>query len=714
MNTLLQSERRSNQNESGKTEISQLIGSFPATVSNRPESFSKAWIAIQLLSLRAFARSTKKSFLRAIFNKSEKIYGRFFDSEIVGRAHFSMPVGEVYPPIENIEVNLLGRTRWGAVRRLGGGFSRKDGSFSVAFDLVYARSWRMKLLWLEFYEPGPVQYTGDTVHRTRICRKRVVILKEDVIGLGYSVGEIRIKYWEYRVNSPIARVAEWKSKRHAPERFTSARTKVLTAQLVTAEFTKRKHLQIIRTKPGTLTLDQIQADYPENLTSRIEKQFPGKTRTDEWFGERMMNGVFAADFDKDPTDYDAYWIHHHWNSYDKTQNYAMPDVDIRFSLNKAGIPIPQAITLTGPLNVSELNQTTRRTFTPDDGANWLAAKRIARVSASLRSELVHHFAGTHLNTEQYSVAAHRHLRFNPIGLLLYPHLKEVTLINHVADRILINDGYISQASALTPKGIDQVVRQTMGTLDWKGWLPVKPISEVHTYAKAANLYWEILQDFAVDFIQENIDGIKTYWHEIFSFSETLVTHSADFFLCKYLQKELLYSNQVVKPDAYWYQQSNRMDLTLKCPYPHDTAIPKALSSITQAQEGYQVTDTDWQNLHQACCYIIFQATFGHYWANAWQYDDIGEFRFNGLGLRFGDGPDGILAPESDDGIAPDPAVATGMMWFGTMLSHTGYGYITKNEEGDIHPKLIKALENNRDAFSALGVSIDKIPSRTNI
>jgi hypothetical protein len=65
-------------------------------------------------------------------------------------------------------------------------------------------------------------------------------------------------------------------------------------------------------------------------------------------------------------------------------------------------------------------------------------------------------------------------------------------------------------------------------------------------------------------------------------------------------------------------------------------------------------------------------------------------------------------------IAPDLTRSTQMMWWSNMLSRTGYGYITKNEDSDINPKLIEALEAKREDFNALGFDIDTIQSRTNI
>jgi hypothetical protein len=80
----------------------------------------------------------------------------------------------------------------------------------------------------------------------------------------------------------------------------------------------------------------------------------------------------------------------------------------------------------------------------------------------------------------------------------------------------------------------------------------------------------------------------------------------------------------------------------------------------------------------------------------------------------GQARDQRLAPESDNDIAPDLTRSTQMLWFTNFLSRTEYGFITRNEERDLDPLLIRLLEEQREEFKALEVDIDAIKSRTNI
>lgn len=651
-----------------------------------------------------------------IYPLRDKIYGDPNpDNLVTGHLTFGSRVADADSPIFNMHLELWARTFWGGYRKLSQGKSDREGKFSLPYDLFYVHRFYIRKVWLAVYQTGYEHFTKDGQHAPEFIEfKRIPISKGDLVGIDYCCRQVQLFYWEYRKDTPLPRVVIKDHDKDAPDKYSPGFDEAIETTFVPIELIKLKHLEMIRMNQG-LTYQQIVADYPENLTVCMEKKQPGITRGDDWFGQRMMNGMYACDFDRDPKNPDLYWVHHHWGSYEKTyHHYAMPDVDMWFKLKEDGLPTPVKITLTGPLTAQEKNEKQKRTFTPADGEKWLAAKRICRVSAGLNAELSHHFAGTHINTEQYAIACSRNLRLNPISGLLKSFLRSVVLVNHTADRILVGNGYITSTCALTPKGIDQVVYNTMGTLDWKGFQPMQPISEAHTYAKASNLFWDIVFEFVSDFIDhpDNKDQILAHWFEIYCFSQDLVNHSVPFFLCNYLQQALLDGKGKIKGGSDWYNQDHRMDLNDD--RPEVDGIKKAVSKITDKMDGEEVTDEDLNHLKQACTYMIYQATFGHTWSNSKQYDDIGEVLYCSLGIRFGDGPDGVMGPESDHSIAPDLTRSTQMMWWSNMLSRTGYGFIMADEDKDVPPDLRKSLEKHRQAFADLDLDIDIIQSRTNI
>lgn len=641
------------------------------------------------------------------------IHGLEKNSQLVGKLYYGQKTIDTDVPIHHMNVEFWCRTWLGSFRRIGRAVSNEQGEFCIPFDVHACRKWYLRGLRLEIYQTGSHKYVdGKLVNNFQLFHK-ISIKKGDLIGLELDLGIIRLFYWEYDPNTPLARVIIKDHDKDAPEKYSDGRLKSIEEQFVPIELIKMKHLDEIALLRNEIDIKKIQADYPLNLTQCMEATVEGITRTDEWFGERFMNGMASSDFDKDPNDPEKYWVHYHWNSYDKSLDYVMPDVDIKFKMRPNGLPLPVEITLTGPLTKHELNERPKRVFTPADGQHWMAAKRLARVSSALYTEIVHHLCITHFNTEQFSIAAHRNLRLNPVTSLIFPHIKEATLVNHTADRILIGTGYISKATALTKKGINQLALQTMGSQDWKNWRPMEPLSENHSFAKISNLFWGVVTAYVNDYIDENRESILRFWHEIYRFSEELVAHSCPYFLCRYLSNMLLDANGNYDADkADWYQDAQKMDHSLERPAMGEER--KSMSFITQTKDPKDVKEEDFDNLKQACSYMIHAASFRHTWSNSKQYDDIGEVLYCSLGLRFGNSEEGALGPETDMSIAPDLTRSTQMMWWSNMLSRTGFGFITKNEDGDISQKFIDALEEKRPEFEALGFEIDTIQSRTNI
>ncbi len=633
------------------------------------------------------------------------------DSRIVGQIVFASERGDG-PPIPNLHLEVWGRTYWFAWRKIAEARTEEDGRFAAPFPLRSARNLSIRSLTVEIQKTTRVYFKDDAPHFHFDLIKAIPVAKSDLIGLDYNLRAIPLDYWLYDPHAVTPRAVV--DGADAPETYSQGRQDALIEQVLPLELTKIKHLEQIELAPGTLTIEQIQADYPENLTVCIEKRLPGYTRGDEWFGERMMNGMNRGSFVPDAERADHYWMRYFgacW--YDINDLYAAPDVAILFRLKADGLPLPVEIHLTGRLSRADHDPFHTRVFRPSDGERWLQAKRVARVAGAFCTEVDEHFAGTHLNVEQYAIAAYRNLRLNPVAGLVLPHLKEVALINHTANTELIH-GYIPTATALTFAGLQQRTRDILGLQDWRGWRPMQAISAAHACAKAEQLFWDVLGDYVDEHFQRHEEGIKSHWAEIKRFSDDLLVHSVPVFLTA--------ARDAPPPDPR-YKELAAERLRYYCrQYGFNPDLPretiggelKTVSRITAASSFEAAAPGDWQNLKDACRYAIMQATFMHTWINEHQYDDLGEVRYSCGGLRFGDKPSGIMAPESDDEIAPDLTRSTQMLWFTNFLSRTEYGFITRNEERDVNPILIRLLEDRREAFKTLGVDIDTIKSRTNI
>jgi hypothetical protein len=670
-------------------------------------------------------RNFYESLMAKLFPRYETIVLSQINSNVIGRLTFS-DKKDYHTPIHHMHLELWAKTRLWQWVKLSEGDTDANGYFDLPFDMsVIHRNRMAKTVRLEIYQTNthkfnehPIEDTAEyRAERLNCLFKTIKISKSDLVGMTYNFGTIPIFYWEYRHDTKLPRVVIKDHDLDAPQKYPQERIDAIAEQFIPIELITQSHISKINAGE-VLTIEEIQADYPENLTVAMEKVKPGITRSDQWFGERMVNGMYASTLDVDPENPNLYWLYYHWSSYDHKPDYAFNDISMKFSINSEGYFMPESITLKGPTKPNDSAQS-KITLTPKDGSKWEAAKRVARVSGGILTEIDKHFTETHVNTEQYAIAAYRNIRRNPIGSVLFPHLRSVVLINHTADSILVSeDGYINRATALTSAGINKRVYDVMGTLDWKNWQPMKPLSSKHRYAHAANLYYNVLVDYINDFFLVHEAEVVAEWHEIYAFSKDLVEHAVEPFLCKHLQKELNVNPKMGKvgnpPD--WYAKENRMDLQMERPLIEDKR--KAVSHITNKPSldinNREEYTSELNALKRACAYIIFNATFSHYWANSKQYDDIGEIRYSSLGIRLGQEPNGILGEENDDSIAPDLTISTQMMWWSNMLSKTSYGHIMLNEQGDISPVLINKLKAKEAEFNALGINIYTIQSETNI
>ncbi len=678
----------------------------------KKRNFLLALIDLVLMAYYFFHDQIKK-FITWLYPRKNTIYGVKKDAYITGKLTFAKRSDES-TPIHNVDLALWARTKLGGWRKLAKGCTTRDGTFNLYFDFFESRKFKYRKFYFEVYQTTHVffdQKTGQPITKDTIF-ERFPIKKSEFSGMGYNLGIIQLFYWEYRTDTPLPRVVIKDHDQDAPEYYSEGRNKAIKEQFIPIELIKEKHLAIIDLNPNLLTIPKIQADYPINLTTAMEKILPYSTRCDYWFGRRIMNAMNCATFQKDEKNKGLYWVKFFGAcNYPTNDEYAFPTVKIQFKIAENGLPLPLKIKTIGPINAYNKDPYQVHEFTPNDGEKWEQAKRVARVTGALSTEADDHFVGTHLNTEQYAIAVRRNIRKNPISTLLLPHLKEVALVNHTADSILIGPGYIPKASAVTEDGIIERAKDTLGANDWKNWKPMIPISDQHTYAKAENIFWEIVDDFVEYFFKKNESLIEKEWYEIYCFSNDLVNNSVPLFLSTVDESTLNVSEKAMNNERMkYFHQRYRLDINL--PRVTINGVVKCISSVTTNKDAPE--EGDMENLKSLCKYAIMMATFMHTYVNEHQYEDIGEVLYCSLGLRFGESKEGIFRPEDDYSISPDVTHSTQMLWFSNLLSRTEYGFITRNEEHDVDPYFCELLKSKTKEFAKLGVQVDNIESRTNI
>lgn len=173
--------------------------------------------------------------------------------------------------------------------------------------MVVHRNRIAKNVRLEIYHTNTHKFNEHPIENTAVFRaerlhslfKTIKIKKADLVGMSYNLGTIPLFYWEYRHDTKVPRVVIKDHDLDAPQKYPQARIDAIVKQFIPVELTTKKHL--LKIKEGKkLTIEDIQADYPENLTVAMEKIKPGITRSDEWFADRMINGMYANTLDKDP------------------------------------------------------------------------------------------------------------------------------------------------------------------------------------------------------------------------------------------------------------------------------------------------------------------------------------------------------------------------------------------------------------------------------
>ena len=669
-------------------------------------------IADILYDLAIIIKIAIKKFIKGLFPKKDIIYGSKKDSSLVGTITFGSKK-DFYKPIHNIYCEFWIR-RWnGRWRKFGEAFTDQEGHFEIPFDLRAARRRGNRKLYLEIYQIKETYFTEEKQGRSLELFKQVPFLKKNLIGMRYSFGRIPLFFWQYRANTSIPRVAIRDHDKDAPQYYTQKRMDALVEQFIPVELTRIKQLAKIKNPRKKISIQEITDGYPMNLTRYLEKQYKGITRSDEYFGIRMMNGMYRGSFLKDKENGNHYWIKFFGiQGYQNNREYALPTAEIKFDLNSLGYPMPIEIHFTGKLNAYEKDPFKKTVYKKEDGADWEAAKRVARVSGAFCCEVDDHLSSTHHVSEQYAVAAYRNLRLSPIADLLFPHLKEVVLINHSADGFLVSE-FIPEVTAITKQGALDRMKDLMGVQDWKNWTPMEAISDVHLCAKTDQLFWSVITDYVDYFFKQNEAEIKTYWYEVYCMSEDVVKHAvpvlySDTDVTTLSEQEKEYNEKRKEYYDFKYCFDRKLERR-----EFDGEI-KTVSTIT-AKENYEAgMEEDWENLKQFCRHAIMTSTYLHSWINGLQYDELGEVLYNCGGLRYGIKREGIIAPEEELSIAPDLTGCANNMWFSSFLSRAKYGFIMNNEENDIHPQLIRLLKENEKAFEALNFDINNVESRTNI
>jgi hypothetical protein len=587
----------------------------------------------------------------------------------IGRLVFASTVDDAEPkPLPFAKVELWDRDFGSPNDYLGEAVTDAVGRFAITYDPSDAGSLDSPDLELRVYD----RYAGQD---------RLLLVFEgdkDVTEKRYDFGDIPVAYYEYHPDIPLPHVLTLTCGREKfdamPQAYEIGR-KMAMAQIASRVLGIRlRHYAISRNG----CLEDIQDDYRGKTTYAPPVGLGPDASDDERFIDKLLNGACPCTFTRD----EAGRLHivRNWDAYAMDGKHYLPNVHAVFDYD-GEVLTPRSITIQARKDDARAPHSPLdepKTWRPgEDG--WAHARHVLDCNNYMHTQVANHLARGHFNVEQFALAAFRNFRSSPLRDLLFPHLKEVMVINVEGERAIFGpEGLITKNGALTEVSLVEAIRDH-ACIDWYGFRPRAPLTTGHHFAHVANLYWGVLTKHVDLFFASNLDAILATWNEAVAFSQDLVAHSLRCVPLALPEGLVEHDeSEVAKPDA------PRIEV--------DGVLRVVTPVVTEASPN----ERELAQLAHACVYAIYHATFFHTWIN--DTSDVLEPSYAQYNPT-----DRSSAKELTDHISLNLA-----------LSQTRYGLIMRNEDGDIPQALIDALDVNADAFAQHGFDVRRIRSRINI
>lgn len=543
------------------------------------------------------------------------------------------------------------------------------------------------------------------------------------VGLGKvnasrNLGVIDLPHWLYDQNVPfpVARVNRFTNK--VPQRFT----RTMSLRFCPAAVLQNLKKVIIQKFFFSMNLSRLHAVFSSDKTQKELQD----DDSDAYFMYRVLNGfnpstIYLNDRDDSKFPSAMYFLDCDLDGFESDGKHNLISGQLYFDIEDFDSePFPCGI----HLRIRKVADTqrwsepeTELTVTCEDSDEWRIAKQAFRSAWATAGEIDAHLGAGHLNVGQYAIAAYRNLFASPIRQLLLPFLRGVTEINELgSDSIFGESGVLSKCSPLSSKALLARLGSQLGTLDWYEWQPPKPLYATHTYPMAAELYWNVVNELVDDFFSKNETSITENEEEIYRFSVDLVENCLPQFTANHFTAAGVQGNEQVpgnkksrsigfKLAQQKYHKHEGLGLYRKADQEQDQAShPLAVSKIENLDD-----------LNHSCKYIIFHATFWHWWTNDLQATDLSNVFWASLGLRNGGYH---LSTES----LPIAGEAAEQLAFSKLLTSVRIGLVNDKHQGDAITKLFQLLEEKRKDFKDLSnpfelastFDINNIRSRINI
>ncbi|MFT4553116.1 MAG: hypothetical protein ACI9S8_001752 [Chlamydiales bacterium] len=420
--------------------------------------------------------------------------------------------------------------------------------------------------------------------------------------------------------------------------------------------------------------------------SDLEKLYgvynPELQLTPETTVELLLNGIYPCNF-LNGDHPGEYVVDINWDRYqlDSGPRPELPNVSLRMDKTNDKLNI-QNITVQFRGEEAETFQI--------NGPNFDKALYLFNSMALVKGEIVSHLGLGHLYSGQAAMAVFRTLNENPLENLLKPHLRGVLEINRMGATDIFGPEGILNVSGLSVDGILESLKDVLAGTCYSNFTPRVPVCEDHRFAKAENLYWDVVGRVVDRFFGENETGIQDNWHEIFYLSKTLVEHSLPY--APWERKDFQAWNDPREIDDPSHPGRVMFENELR-------AIRPITSSSSSPQEG------DMERLKQFTRHALFMVTFWHWAVHSTQ----GKW---GTNLKIA-----ALAPRKPVDM-PYGGVQVKDANHQLKVAHVfaGFerGFLLNNPHGDIYPPMMQELQKKKADFKSLGYDLRKLPYGTNI
>lgn len=404
--------------------------------------------------------------------------------------------------------------------------------------------------------------------------------------------------------------------------------------------------------------------------------------------EMLTNGIYAPPAFLKGENEGELLARINWDKYEiDTSNNApdIPNVDIVLVNSKNGKDIKQ-VTIKFPKQKASI-------YKPDQ-PDFAKALRIAACMILLKGEIESHLGLGHLIPGEFAMAARRKFIKNPLAKLLNPILEGTLRINHLGGPAIFNkaSGALGIA-ALTQKGIDQVLQDSMSFCDYINWQPAKERFEGDVFAQEKHLFYMTSKKAIMNFLKNHQDEIKKSWHEVYYFSKDLVENSFPYvpYMSQY--------NFSRWDDASEIGKQNPRDIGRD-------GIVRAFRAITTNKDSPE--DGDWDRLANALAYFFYLSTYYHDKIHKSQKKWACDLRFASLAPRNQSKED---FGGDDEYIGTTPEDARKQLAIAHIL--TDFDEYLQNKSILLHPEVVKEIKEAfieaLPAFKKLGIDLNKTP-----